>query len=301
MTLDKQKLVDAEVGFRAIFEEQMLGQEDRPVDMMIQEYNTGNPREVLKWLERQNGVVEWTGDRIYDKARAFEKDIQVKKWSVGLEVEAEDIEDDRLSLYAPVIREMADDFVQHKWDLITTKLKAGFGGSEGLAYDGQFFFDSDHRDGPDGDVQINVGTAALSADAFDAARIAMRKIKKANNKTARVRPTHIVVGPDLEPVAENLFNLDRLANGADNRLNGAVQIVVSNELADQPNYWFLLDMSKVMKPFAMLSRRPVTFRSQDNLNDESAMDKDLYKYAADARYQIDYWGWKVAWGSDGTT
>lgn len=299
MTLDKQKLTDVEVGYRAMFETQ-LGQAERPADIFLQEYTTEHPREVLKFLDRQAGVREWTGDRIYDKARAFEKDIEVKKWSVGLEVPAEDIEDDRLNLYGPAIRDMADDFVQHRMELVTTLMLNGFGATSGLAYDGQFFFDTDHQDGPNGDVQGNAGTAALSGDAYDAAVAEMMQIKKANNKTARIRPTHIVVPPQLKATAEDMFQTRRLASGADNRLFGQVEVVVEPLLASQPTYWFLFDLSKALKPFAALNRRPVTFRSLDNPEDENVVNKDVYLYAADARYQIDFWGWKVAWGSDGS-
>lgn len=298
--LNKATLDEVARGFRATFLSE-LGQAPRDWEQFTRIIPSQNAEEKFKFLSRQSGVHEWVGDREIRKLRAHGFAIENKKWANGLEVAAEDIEDDKLDLYADQIRDMADDFAQHKQELLVELLVNGFDASKGTAYDGQFFFDSDHQDYSGAASQSNVGTAALAGPAFEAARAAMSKLRKPNGKRARIRPTHIMVGPDLEATVETIFGQKELTGGGTNTLYKAVIPIIEPELADYPDMWFLFDLSKPLKPFALTDRRPVQFRAKVNPTDDDAFDRDVYKYGADARYNAGYYFWQVAWGSDGTT
>lgn len=88
------------------------------------------------------------------------------------------------------------------------------------------------------DARVNVGfgfwqqayasTANLTKANFEAARLAMRKLNSDKGRPLGIKPTHIVVHPNLQSTAEELFKNNRLAGGANNPLYDAVKIIVAD-------------------------------------------------------------------------
>lgn len=299
--LDKQKLDEVNRTFKVAFLE-ALGQAARWSDQLCDVVPMSKGELKLKWGARTSGVHEWLDERIKRSMRVYDTQLVAKKWANGFEVDGADLEDDDsgLRLYRGSIAEMADDFAEHKHQLIIDRLNGGFAGAQGLAYDGQFFFDSDHVDDPAGGAQSNVTNAVLSATAFRNARSAMRKIKKPTGLIANLEPDKIIVPVELEGTAQDIFQVEKLASGATNPNYNAVSVIVEPRLTSA-TAWFLWDSKKPLKPFIFGNRRAVGMRTKGNgdPNSDAAFDRDKYEWGGDGRYNAAFGFWHSMYGSTG--
>jgi phage major head subunit gpT-like protein len=135
-------------------------------------------------------------------------------------------------------------------------------GTTELAYDGQYFFDTDHPVGETGATQSNKLTAALSATTFNIARGALRRMKDDSGRPTinRNMDLLLVVPPELENTAEQILEAERDASGATNTNKGKARILVVDWLTDTNN-WYLLNVAGVIKPFVLQEREFIPFES----------------------------------------
>ncbi|CUH67983.1 Mu-like prophage major head subunit gpT [Thalassovita gelatinovora] len=64
--------------------------------------------------------------------------------------------------------------------------------------------------------------------------------------------------------------------------------------------WFLLDVSRALKPIILQKRRDFTFTSKDRLTDDNVFDNNEFVYGTDARGNAGFGFWQFAWGSKQT-
>ncbi len=81
--------------------------------------------------------------------------------------------------------------------------------------------------------------------------------------------------------------------------NGVEQSV-SNTGGGSGAPWFLLDTSRVMKPLILQMRRPYNFVALDNPEDQNVVMKDEFIYGVDARLNVGFGLWQLAYGSKQT-
>lgn len=93
------------------------------------------------WLGQFPQFREWIGDRVLKDMEAQAYQIVNKHFESTVSVNADDIEDDNLGIYAPMVSEMGRASKAHPDELVFALLKAGI---STLCYDGQNFFDTDH-------------------------------------------------------------------------------------------------------------------------------------------------------------
>jgi phage major head subunit gpT-like protein len=94
-------------------------------------------------------VREWIGDRQISSLEPKAYQVESKDWEATIEVDRNDIEDDQLGLYNPIISALAQEARKHPERLIADLLGGGFATA---CYDGQNFFATDHP--------VGAGTAA---------------------------------------------------------------------------------------------------------------------------------------------
>ncbi len=63
------------------------------------------------------------------------------------------------------------------------------------------------------------------------------------------------------------------------------------------NPWYLLDMSKVLKPFILQMRREYAFVAKTSLTDDSVFDKNEYIFGVDGRLNVGFGLWQQAYCS----
>lgn len=61
--------------------------------------------------------------------------------------------------------------------------------------------------------------------------------------------------------------------------------------------WYLLDVSRPLKPLIFQERRAYDLRSMNNLDDESVFMRDEFRYGVDARCNAGFGLWQMAYGS----
>lgn len=64
--------------------------------------------------------------------------------------------------------------------------------------------------------------------------------------------------------------------------------------------WFLMDVSRVLKPIILQKRRDFEFVSKDRLTDDNVFFNKEFVYGADARGNVGFGFWQFCWGSKQT-
>jgi phage major head subunit gpT-like protein len=93
------------------------------------------------WLGQWPGFREWVGDRVLKSMKEHSYAITNKDYESTVSVDRNDIQDDTLGVYAPMMNELGYAASVFPDELVFPLLKAGF---TTLCYDGQYFFDTDH-------------------------------------------------------------------------------------------------------------------------------------------------------------
>jgi len=171
------------------------------------------------WLGNFPGMKEWLGDRQIQALSAFNYTIINKSFESTVEVLREDIEDDNLGIYAPIVTELGRTAKVHKDELVFALLKNGW---EEKCYDGKEFFYGGH---PVGDFEFS--------------------------------------------------------NTADGSGSG----------------WFLMDLSRAVKPLILQVRKKPQFIAKDKATDDNVFFKNRYIYGVDDRKNVGFGLWQLAYGS----
>ncbi|SNS86796.1 Mu-like prophage major head subunit gpT [[Luteovulum] sphaeroides subsp. megalophilum] len=72
---------------------------------------------------------------------------------------------------------------------------------------------------------------------------------------------------------------------------------VANTDGGSGSPWFLLDVTRALKPMILQKRKDFEFVSKDKLTDENVFNNKEFIYGADARANVGYGFWQFAWGS----
>ncbi|WP_319543162.1 Mu-like prophage major head subunit gpT family protein [uncultured Pseudodesulfovibrio sp.] len=179
-----------------------------------------------KWLGSFPGMRKWMGERVISNLSAFKYTIVNEKFEATIGVDRDDIEDDQIGVYKPMIQGLAHSAATHPDELVYALMKLGF--SE-KCYDGQYFFDTDH------------------------------------------------------PVGSG----DSVAS-------------VSNFGGGAGTPWFLLDLSRPIKPMLLQIRRKPEFVALDDPKDEQSFMRNKYLYGVDDRKAVGFGLWQLAYGSKDT-
>lgn len=244
------------------------------------------------------GVREWLGDRIFNSLRASHFTLANRKWENSLGIEKDDIDDDRLNLYGPVLQELGMEAAHHPDELLFEAIMAG---ESQACFDGQFFFDTDHSWGDSGSQSNDLtyaaatGTTPTEAEfraAYHAARAAMLGFKRDNGKhfiRPTVRPFRrllLVLPPELEEVANQAINKTFVSSGETNIVLDKPAIVVSASMTDAAKF-DLYETGRPLKPYVLQARQPLQ-RQMKGLEDREFKD---VKFMTDARYNVGYLAW----------
>jgi phage major head subunit gpT-like protein len=184
--------------------------------------------ETYGWLQTLPGMREWIGPRLWHNLVERAYILHNKTWENGLSVRREAVEDDSLGLYSTLLRELGMSCAEQPEQLVWDLLKGGFDASKGLAWDGQYFFDSDHLTWTAAGSETTFSnTGGGSGTAWFLADLS--------------RPLKPVVFQERRPLAftskdamtdDNVVNLNEFRYGADGRWNagyGMYQLIYGSK------------------------------------------------------------------------
>jgi len=114
--------------------------------------------ETYKWLGNSPKYREWVNGRAAGHPSVYSYSIKNKIWEQTLEFPIDDLRRDKTGQIRQRIGDLGARAGGPHWnELVGTYITNGEAGSSGLAYDGQFFFDTDHNES--GSNQTNDLTA----------------------------------------------------------------------------------------------------------------------------------------------
>lgn len=289
MILNGQTLRAASRGFRALYLE-WLEKVDTPYEELATVVDSTSPEEVYSWLGSLPRMREWIGDREVHKLSAHGFTIKNKDFEATIEVDRNEIIFDKLNLVKPRIQMLAQSGGEHYMELLIWLLINGF---TELCYDGQYFFDPDHT------IGSNFTEAPLTPDSYNAAFTAMTSQVDDKGKSLNVTPTHLVYAPANRAMALEILMAERLDNGKTNINRETTKPLMLPQLAAHPKKWFMLDLSKPIKPLILQIAKKPDFVGLDSPTDENVFMSKKYLYGIDSIDNAGYALPQLAYGSTG--
>lgn len=140
MQLTTQNLRVLTTGFKAVFQGAFDGAPS-DYDKVAMVVPSDGPQETYGWMGATTQFREWLGDRVIQNIGASDYTVKNRSYENTVAVDRDDIEDDKLGIYRPLVSQLGLDARQHPDQLIFALLAAGFAS---VCYDGQYFFDTDH-------------------------------------------------------------------------------------------------------------------------------------------------------------
>ena len=249
--------------------------------------------ESYKWLGKLPRMREWIGDREIQNLQAADYTIKNKDFELTIGVDRNDIEDDSIGLYNPIVQDMGQSTAAHPDELVFGLLMAGF---KEKCYDKKPFFSDQHQSGKL--TFSNKGKKKLSPSTYAAARTNMMSLLDDGGKSLNLVPNLLVVSPANEQMGRKILLADQI-DGTTNTLKDTAELLVVPELASLPDAWYLLCTNKALKPLIYQERKKPNFVSLDQENDENTFMRKQFLYGVDGRSNAGYGFWQMAYGSTG--
>lgn len=257
------------------------------------------------WMAKLPTLREWVGERVLNAISSYSYTIVNKDFELTMELDRNDILDDTYGLFNPIAEDMGRAAKLWPDQQIVKLVQAG---ETSLCYDGQNFFDVDHpvdKYTPALGVQKNLFKGLpLTPDNYSNVRTAMMSYVGEDGQPLGVNPKLLVVPPQLEQRALQILHADFIAptNYAGqpqvgtntNVLKGTADVLVIPQLANDPNAWYLLDVSRAIRPFIFQLRSAPMFVQFTDPKSENVFRRKKFIYGVDARGNAGYGLWFLA-------
>jgi phage major head subunit gpT-like protein len=257
--------------------------------------------ETYKWLGALPRMREWGTGRVARGLRTESYSVENLKYEATLEVDRDEIADDKTGQIRIRIGELAERAATHKDYLISQLLingeTAGFN-----SYDGVSFFNNSHVSGSSGAQDNRLGSDAADPDepttdefktGLRVAIGAMMSFKDDQSDPMSISATGLacVVPTTMYLTALEAVNATMVSNTS-NVLVGVARIIASPWLTDQSK-WYLLKTDAVVRPFIFQDREPVEFSALAQDSDEG-FRREKFLYGVRARYRMTFGYWQYA-------
>lgn len=140
MLINRANLADMFRGFQLIYADAFASAQSQ-YGRVAMTVPSSTSEEKYAWLGKLPRFREWIGDRVFQSLSTSDYTIKNKQWELSIEVDRNDIKDDKLGIYGPMVQQMGQESSTHPDELVFALLAAGF---STVCYDGQYFFDTDH-------------------------------------------------------------------------------------------------------------------------------------------------------------
>lgn len=229
----------------------------------------------------------------------IEKEIEVEPedWDITVFISQNALDDDQTGSLERKVRSAGDNFQKHINSRVFTVLNAGDSADEGLAYDGQHFFDSDHVDeGAEYQTnQDNEAADAISLDNFNTAWVAAQQFRDDQGEFTQFIYDLLVTHPTNKVVAENIAGNIQAMDTSSREMNpyaGELKAPVFSPYLDT-TAWYIVASSEEHKPLILGMRKEPHL--QHAWFDPTAPDGGRYYFKFFARYKVVYGDWRLAY------
>ena len=264
--------------------------------------------ETYKWLGSLPQMREWGTGRVAKGLGTESYSIENLKYEATLEVDRDEIADDKTGQIRIRIAELAERAATHRDYLISQLLINGE--TDGFnSYDGVSFFNDAHVSGASGQQDNKLTSDATDPDdptieefkmALKVAISALMNFKDDQGEPMSISATGLacVVPATMYLTALEAVNATMI-NSTSNVIAGAARIIAFPWLSDQSK-WYLIKTDGVVRPFIFQDREPVEFSALTEGSDEG-FRREKFLYGVRARYRIAYGYWQHAIRMDFTS
>lgn len=233
MEVNRASLAGLNTSFNTIFNG-VLGEYTPTWNKVAMQVPSTTRENDYRWLAKLRGMREWIGDRVIENVAKDGYKVANRKFENTVAVERDDIEDDQIGQYNPLVADLGQTAAEQPDVLVWGLLKAGF---STLCFDGQNFIDTDHpviaEDGSTASVSNFQGGAGTAWFLLDTTRMIKPLIYQLR------RPARLTSLTALDDI--NVFMRDQFIWGADMRCNagfGLWQLAYgSKETLNSDNYF----------------------------------------------------------------
>lgn len=252
------------------------------------------------WKAMQTRLREWIGARVAQNLSEHSYVLTNKKFEGTVELDRDDIEDDNLGIFASMtIPDLGNAARKHP-DLLIADLLHSNSGAGPTAFDGKAFFADDHPTYAQAQFtqtydNLNLATT-LDQDGVSTAWATMTSYTGENGMPLGVMPTHLIVPPQLRKRAQVVMQSTTYAlpgsiatvgsATVDNALRGWMDIIVIPELALDPTFWYMADLSKPIKPLLYQVRDQAQLVARINPEDPKVFDQDKFTWGVRNRCNV---------------
>lgn len=226
-----------------------------------------------------------------DIDKGFKQTYTHKKYSLGLEIERELVEDDQYAEIKKKTRKLSNSVYYTRQYYAASTFNNAFSSSH-KGPDGVALCAANHPTGPDsGKTWSNVGSGAdwaLNADNVEKVRNLMMAWTDDKGNLLAINPDTLIVPPALRKAALVIADSDKEPDSIENNVNiwkGSVDVIEFPFLTNS-TAWFMTDRSR-MKEFLTWFDRRIAKLEQDREN----FDTEVAKYKTVSRFSF---GWDDA-------
>jgi phage major head subunit gpT-like protein len=300
MTLTPAALAAIATNFQTLFQGALKATRTQ-WQMFAMLVNSSTKTELHAWLDEIDELREWIGPRQIANLAARAQELENKKYERTIAVKRDDVEDDRLGLYAPRLQLLGEAAALWPDKLVVDALNNG---GAAVCYDGQYFFDTDHPLDPEDTskgTQSNLHTTmALSSDNYRTVRARAMNIKGRSGVPMGIVPNLLIVPPALEGTALEIVKADMIAATAaakTNVMRGTAEVMVVPRLASVPSTgdttWYLACTTKAVKPIIFQQRAAPEMTSLTDPANDHVFQREEYLYGVRARGAGGYGLWQL--------
>lgn len=271
--------------------------------------NSTKTSEKYGWLGSVPKMKKWIDERQAEGMSEYSFEILNESYEATIAVDRDTLEDEQYGQIRLRVAALADEGERYYDEKLAELIEAN-----GLAYDGQNFFDTDHLSGDSGsysnapaahaDYVFTTGNAAIVAKK---AIGAMRRFKNDKGKPFGSNPSHVMVGPEDEYTALEVFDptfVNLAQTGASVvSMKGRVKVIVNDYLTgvtlDGKNKVYWLDLRHPVKPFILQIRKPLKFVALDAEDDWANFFRKEVYYGVDNRFGMGYGEHRRAYRTQG--
>lgn len=266
---------------------------------------SSNRFEHYNWAKSVPSMKEWIGPLSFDSLASYQYILENKDWVEAIALRKPDVDDNNFSNFWNQLNGLAQSAKKLPDQLMANAL---INGQSALGWDGQYFFSSTHPisyfSGGVSGTQQNYWSSgtALTFDNLSLVYNTMTTYRNDENRPLGIMPDTIVVPPQLQILANRLVApivADQTVTGltmAGNQPNALpkFKVVVAPELSAYSTTWYLLDMSKVVKPFIWQNRQDTVFTSKVSDTDQNVFVNNELWFKAYRRGNAGYGLWYCA-------
>jgi phage major head subunit gpT-like protein len=233
--------------------------------------------ENYKWLGQVPVMREWIGNRQEQVLNKFSMSLTNKKYELTLPISLDDLRRDKTGQIRVRVADMARRVATWPNTLLSTLITNGEAGTSGLAYDGQFFFDTDHNESGSSQTNDLTSTEIPSANCSSADAPTATEAANILNEVAgyfmsytddRGEPINqdtdnitIMVGSHLYRAAfQQAISLQNLASGATNPTFGGgvgYKVIFNPRLSNTADKVYFFRTAPDMRAFILQEELPL--------------------------------------------